>query len=65
MQETPLNRILAKPCKLEHFNNLDVTIVAKEFSPFTTSDKAGGEVVITVQTHEINHKFNSRSDRAL
>ena len=43
VQETPRDGIFNKQFKLKQFPKFDVTIVAKEFTPFTTSDKAGGK----------------------
>lgn len=43
IQETQPGRIHSNQCQLQHFLDINVTFVAKEFSPFTTSNKAVGE----------------------
>ena len=35
--------IFTKKRTMKSFHELDVTILAKELTPYTTSDKAGGE----------------------
>ena len=42
IQNAAYNGVFTTTCNFGDFRDLDVTVYAKDVSPFTTSDKAGG-----------------------